>query len=192
MEPKKTPLYARHVSLGAKVIDFGGWAMPVQYKGIIAEHENVRTKCGIFDVSHMGEVVFRGPRAAEAVQKLTTNDVSKLKNGDAQYTTALRPHGGIVDDCIVYRHSAEKYLIVVNASNIEKDFGWFHEQTSAMCSVQNESEQTALLAVQGPEAVLLVSSLSDLPLLDLAGFTFCAADVCGIPTHVARTGYTGE
>jgi aminomethyltransferase len=189
---KETPLYSRHKALGAKVIDFGGWAMPVQYRGILAEHEAVRTRCGLFDVSHMGEIDFRGPRAQEAVQRLVTNDVSKIKDGGAQYTVVCRPTGGIVDDCIVYRHTADHYLIVVNASNIDKDFGWFAEQAGSLCTVENISDQWGLLAVQGPKAVALVSSLSDEPVDQLASFTWRFAKVCGIQTSVARTGYTGE
>jgi aminomethyltransferase len=190
--PKETPLYSRHKALGAKVIDFGGWAMPVQYTGILDEHKAVRTACGLFDVSHMGEIDFRGPRAAEAVQRLVTNDVSKIKDGGAQYTVVCRPSGGIVDDCIVYRHAADHYLIVVNASNIDKDFGWFHEQAGSICTVENISDQWGLLAVQGPKAVALVRSLSDEPVDQLASFTWRFAKVCGITVAVARTGYTGE
>src|SRR5579862_1291582 len=159
--PKQTPLYARHKALGAKVIDFGGWAMPVQYTGILDEHRTVRTACGLFDVSHMGEVTFRGPRAAEAVQKLVTNDVGKLADGGAMYSVACRPHGGIVDDLIVYREAADAYLIVVNAGNIAKDVGWFKEQVGALCTVEDISDATALLAVQGPRAVAFVRSLAD-------------------------------
>src|SRR5262249_43175251 len=125
---KQTPLLGRHTALGAKVIDFGGWAMPVQYSGILDEHKTVRSAAGIFDVSHMGEVWFRGARAAEAVQRIVTNDVGKLADGGALYSCACLPSGGIVDDLIVYRVDGETYLIVVNASNIDKDFGWFREQ----------------------------------------------------------------
>jgi aminomethyltransferase len=189
---KQTPLYDRHKALGARVIDFGGWAMPVQYRGILAEHEAVRTRCGLFDVSHMGEIDFRGPRAAEAVQRLVTNDVAKIKDGGAQYTVVCRPHGGIVDDCIVYRHAADHYLIVVNASNIDKDYAWFKEQAGSICSVENISDEWALLAVQGPNAVGLVRSLADQPVDQLASFTWRHASVCGITAGVARTGYTGE
>ncbi len=192
MAPKETPLYSRHKALGAKVIDFGGWAMPVQYRGILAEHEAVRTRCGLFDVSHMGEIDFRGPRAQEAVQRLVTNDVGKLKDGGAQYTVVCRPSGGIVDDCIVYRHTADHYLIVVNASNIDKDYGWFKENAGSICTVENISDQWGLLAVQGPNAVALVRSLADQPVDKLAPFTWCFATVAGVMVSVARTGYTGE
>src|SRR5262245_33381878 len=154
--PKKTPLYERHVALGAKVIDFGGWAMPVNYPaGILEEHRTVRSACGIFDVSHMGEVTFRGPRAADAVQKLVDNDVGKLAPGGALYSVACRPNGGIVDDLIVYRHE-DQFLIVINASNIDKDVAWFKENSAPLCEVKDVSAETALLAVQGPRAVGLI------------------------------------
>jgi aminomethyltransferase len=190
--PKQTPLYARHKALGAKVIDFGGWAMPVQYKGILEEHKAVRTASGLFDVSHMGEVTFSGPRAAEAVQKLVTNDVGKLKDGGAMYSVMCRPSGGIVDDLIVYREAADRYLIVINAGNIAKDVAWFHEQADALCDVKDLSDATALLAVQGPKAVGLVAGLADAPVGELPSFHWRAAKIGGIPTKVARTGYTGE
>jgi aminomethyltransferase len=191
-EPKRTPLYDRHLALGAKVIDFGGWAMPVQYSGILDEHRAVRTACGLFDVSHMGEVTFRGPRAAEAVQKLVTNDVGKLSDGGAMYSVACRPSGGIVDDLIVYRERADAYLIVVNAGNIAKDVGWFKEQAGSICAVEDISDATALLAVQGPRAVALVRSLADAPIDELRSFQWRTANVAGVPARVARTGYTGE
>src|SRR5262249_24360061 len=152
---KQTPLYGRHKALGAKVIDFGGWAMPVQYSGILDEHKAVRSAAGIFDVSHMGEVTFKGPRAGEAVQRLTTNDVGKPKDGGAQYTVVCRPSGGMVDDCIVYRENDQAYLIVVNASNTDKDVAWFKEQAGSLCAVEDISDSLGLLAVQGPKAVAL-------------------------------------
>jgi aminomethyltransferase len=192
LEPKRTPLYDRHKALGAKVIDFGGWAMPVQYSGILDEHRTVRTAAGLFDVSHMGEVKFTGTGAAGAVQHLITNDVSRLKDGGALYTVVCRPSGGIVDDCIVYRESADAYLIVINASNIAKDVSWFKEQAGALCLVADVSDDTALLAVQGPRAVGLVASLSDAPVGELASFTWRNVTVAGVPARVARTGYTGE
>ncbi|HEY1585615.1 MAG TPA: glycine cleavage system aminomethyltransferase GcvT, partial [Polyangia bacterium] len=189
---KQTPLYGRHKALGAKIIDFGGWAMPVQYSGILDEHKSVRSACGIFDVSHMGEVWFRGPRAAEAVQKLVTNDVGKLADGGAMYSCACRPTGGIIDDLIVYRSDATNYLIVVNASNVDKDFGWFVEEAASLCDITNLSDETALLAVQGPNAVALVQSIADGPVAELKPFTYRQAAVGGVKSQVARTGYTGE
>jgi aminomethyltransferase len=190
--PKQTPLYERHKALGAKLIDFGGWAMPVQYSSILDEHKAVRTACGMFDVSHMGEVVFKGARAAEAVQKLVTNDVSKLADWQAMYTVACRPSGGIVDDLIVYREGRDHFLIVVNASNIDKDVSWFQEQAGALCEVVNASELTSLIAVQGPRAVELVQSLSPQPVAQLKPFHHLKGQVAGLPVQIARTGYTGE
>ena len=187
--PKQTPLYNRHKALGAKVIDFGGWAMPVQYKGILEEHKAVRTACGLFDVSHMGEVAFFGPRAAEMVQRLVTNDVGKLRDRTAMYSVACKPDGGIVDDLIVYRQGDEHYLIVVNAGNIDKDVAWFQEHTKSISpNLNNESDQTALLAVQGPKAIGVVGA----PIAELAAFAMTEADLAGKKTWVARTGYTGE
>ncbi|HEX6838120.1 MAG TPA: glycine cleavage system aminomethyltransferase GcvT [Polyangia bacterium] len=188
---KQTPLYGRHKALGAKVIDFGGWAMPVQYSGILDEHKTVREAAGIFDVSHMGEVIFRGPRAAEAVQRLVTNDVGKLADGKALYSCACRPSGGIVDDLIVYREGDE-YLIVVNASNRDKDVAWFREQVGGVCDIEDASDRFALLAVQGPKAVALVQSLADAPVAQLPSFGLRKAELAGQLTRVARTGYTGE
>jgi aminomethyltransferase len=189
---KQTPLYDRHRALGGKIIDFGGWALPVQYSGILDEHKAVREAAGIFDVSHMGEVTFKGPRAVEAVQKLVTNDVTQLVDGHAMYTCACRENGGIVDDLIVYRQGAEEILIVVNASNREKDVAWFNEQAGAMCDVDDASDRIALLAVQGPRAVELVQSLSKDPVASLKSFDIAPAEVAGIRIGVARTGYTGE
>jgi aminomethyltransferase len=189
---KQTPLYARHQALGAKIIDFGGWAMPVQYSGILDEHKTVRTACGMFDVSHMGEVIFAGPRATEAVQKLVTNDVGKLADMQAMYTVACRPNGGIVDDLIVYKESADKYLIVVNASNIEKDVAWFKEQSGTICDVKDISDHTSLLAVQGPRAAELLQSLSKDPIAQVKPFYAAMANVGGFDVRMGRTGYTGE
>jgi glycine cleavage system T protein (aminomethyltransferase) len=189
---KQTSLHGRHQALGAKIIDFGGWAMPVQYSGILDEHKAVRSAAGLFDVSHMGEVRFQGPRAAEAVQRLVTNDVAKLVDGMAMYTCACLPDGGIVDDLIVYRRAADHYLIVINASNIDKDVAWFHTQADALCDVTDLSPELSLIAVQGPRAVALVQSLSAAPIAELGSFRFLDATVAGQATTVARTGYTGE
>ena len=192
-EPRHTPLFDRHVAAGGKIIDFGGWALPVQYVGIIDEHRAVRTGVGVFDVSHMGEVRFRGKDAQAAVQRLVTNDVGKLVDGSAQYTCACYENGGIVDDCIVYRHGAEDFLIVVNASNAKKDFEWFVEQTKQFAvKVTDESDDTALLAVQGPDALATLSKLSGGASDGLASFHFREMIVAGAASTLARTGYTGE
>ncbi len=191
-EPKKTPLYDRHVALGAKVIDFGGWAMPVQYPtGILDEHKTVRTAVGLFDVSHMGEIEFSGPNAGTAVQRVVTNDVSKLTDGSAQYTCTCREDGGIVDDCIVYRFRSDWYLIVVNASNIAKDFAHFQRYSSELCTVSDRSDEFALIAVQGPKALALVGEIAHAA-IPQKPFTFEKAMVKGIAIDIARTGYTGE
>jgi aminomethyltransferase len=192
--PKKTPLYEAHRQLGAKIIDFGGWLMPVSYPGgILEEHHATRNAVGVFDVSHMGEVHFRGPRAGAAVQRLVTNNVAALTDGRALYTVACRPGGGIVDDLIVYRVSAEHFLIVVNAGNADKDFAWFVENVGTWCEVSNASDETALLAFQGPRAEAALATLTSAPLSALRPFHFVPnATVAGQPAWIARTGYTGE
>ena len=192
---QRTPLYDVHRQLGAKLIDFGGWDMPVQYKtGIIKEHKTVRAAAGLFDVSHMGEAVVRGARAAEAVQRLVTNDVGKMTDGAAMYTVMCYPGGGIVDDCIVYRRSDREYLIVLNASNIAKDLAWIRDNVEATYGVEiiDESDATALIAVQGPKAVALVDRLSQADLAAVRPFHFASAEIAGVRCMAARTGYTGE
>jgi aminomethyltransferase len=193
-EPRKTPLYDAHKALGAKVIDFGGWLMPVNYPaGILEEHHTTRKSVGVFDVCHMGEVHFRGPRAAEAVQRLVTNQVAGMNDGRAMYTVACHPHGGIVDDLIVYRVSAEHYLLVVNASNIDKDVAWFLENVGSWCEVRNASDETGLIAFQGPRAQEALATLTAAPLASLGSYRFLAdVQVAGRPVWIARTGYTGE
>jgi aminomethyltransferase len=192
--PRKTPLYEAHKRLGAKIIDFGGWLMPVSYaSGILDEHQATRSAVGVFDVSHMGEVHFRGPRAAEAVQRLVTNDVAALTDGRAMYTVACRPGGGIVDDLIVYRVSGEHFLIVVNAGNAEKDVGWFVDNVGSVCEVRDASAETALIAFQGPKAQVALAPLTPAPLGGLRSFHFVKdTTVAGHAAWIARTGYTGE
>ncbi|RMH41793.1 MAG: glycine cleavage system aminomethyltransferase GcvT [Deltaproteobacteria bacterium] len=193
-ELKRTPLYDAHVAAGARMVPFGGWHMPVQYPtGIIKEHRAVREAVGVFDVSHMGEGALVGPRAGEAVQRLITHDARRLDaDGKALYTVMCNDAGGIVDDCIVYRRAADDYLIVLNASNIAKDLAWMRERAGDLADVRDESDATALLAVQGPRAVAVVDRLSPAPLADVPRFSFVRADVAGVPCMVARTGYTGE
>jgi aminomethyltransferase len=192
--PKRTPLYESHRRLGAKLIDFGGWAMPVSYPtGIVDEHLTTRRAVGVFDVCHMGEVHFRGPRAAEAVQRLVTNDVGRLADGGALYTVACWPTGGIVDDLIVYRVSGQHFLIVVNASNSEKDVAWFRENVGTWCEITDASADTGLIAFQGPAAERALQPLTEVPLAQLRPFTFVAErDVAGVPAWISRTGYTAE
>jgi len=193
-EPRRTPLYDAHRRLGAKLIDFGGWWMPVSYTtGIIDEHRTTRTSVGLFDVCHMGEVHFRGARAGEAVQRLVTNDVGKLTDGAALYTVACWPTGGIVDDLIVYRVGADHYLLVVNASNVEKDFRWFKDNVGTWCDVVDASADTGLIAFQGPGAKHALQTLTKVPLGELPRMKFVAErDVAAIPAWIARTGYTAE
>jgi aminomethyltransferase len=189
--PQRTPLFDRHVRAGARLVEFAGWEMPVQYAGILEEHEAVRTRVGLFDVSHMGEVVFRGPRAREALDRLFTNDLSKCADGQAQYGCVCRETGGIVDDVVVYRRSAEDLLVCVNASNRQKDFEWLRDHSPGV-DVQNESDEWAQLAVQGPLAAQLVQRITNVNLSALRTFRFASGEVAGIPAVVARTGYTGE
>jgi aminomethyltransferase len=188
-----TPLHQAHIDAGGKMVDFAGWHLPVQYSGILAEHKAVREKVGMFDVSHMGEIDFEGPRAAEAVRKLVSNDTSKLVDGQALYTVTCRTHGGIVDDCIVYRRGSESFRIVVNAANIAKDEAHFREHAEGMCSITNRSAEIALIAVQGPKARELVAKLDGTDrIMNIGPFKFADGEIAGKPITAARTGYTGE
>ncbi len=195
--PKRTPLYESHKELGGRLVAFAGFEMPVQYKtGIIKEHKAVREHVGAFDVSHMGEAFLRGARAGEVAQQLVTNNVGKLDDGAAMYTVMCYPHGGIVDDCIVYRRAEDEWMIVLNASNIEKDVAWIRENNEKIAGtdvrVDDESDETALVAVQGPEAVALVDGLANIDLEPVARFHHVDCEVAGVPCMAARTGYTGE
>lgn len=188
-----TPLHQAHIDAGGKMVDFAGWHMPVQYSGILAEHKAVRERVGMFDVSHMGEIDFEGPDAGAVVRKLVTNDVSKLVDGQALYTASCRTHGGIVDDCIVYRHGPEFFRIVVNASNIAKDEAHFREHAGDLCTITNRSPETGLIAVQGPLARELVAKLDSTGrMLDIGSFRFADGEIAGKRITAARTGYTGE
>ncbi|HSM91714.1 MAG TPA: glycine cleavage system aminomethyltransferase GcvT [Anaeromyxobacteraceae bacterium] len=188
----RTPLYDTHVEAGARIVDFAGWEMPVQYAGILEEHEAVRTRAGLFDVSHMGEVVLRGPRAADALGRLFTNDLRRLVDGQAQYGCLCRPTGGIVDDVIVYRRAAEDWLVCVNAGNRQKDFEWLRAGEGPGVTVANESDDWAQLALQGPKAAAIVQRLTRTDLSKVQTFHFVPAEVAGVPCIAARTGYTGE
>ena len=182
----RTPLYDRHVELGARMVPFAGWEMPVQYEGVIPEHRAVRTDCGAFDVSHMGELEVEGPRVHELLQGVLANDLDRLAPGEAQYTLLTNERGGIVDDLIAYRLEQHRYLLIVNASNREPDFHWLREREIRGSDVRDVSDEYALIAVQGPR------SLERLGLPDAPGFSFAASTVDGIECMVARTGYTGE
>jgi aminomethyltransferase len=191
---RRTPLYEAHVRLGAKMVDFGGWSMPVSYPtGILEEHRATRTAVGVFDVCHMGEVHFTGAGAAATVQRLVTNDVARLENGRAFYTVACLPSGGIVDDFIVYRVHPEHYVAVVNASNADKDVDWFQEARGAGCTIEDASARTGLIAFQGPAAQQALQPLASVPLDRLRAFSFTTdTTVAGLSAWIARTGYTGE
>ena len=191
-ELRRTPLYDEHKDLGARLVDFAGWEMPVQYSGIKAEHATVRTYAGLFDVSHMGEVVFRGPDAEEAVQRLVTRDVSRLADGQAGYAAVCYEDGGTVDDVLFYKRP-EDFLIIVNASNREKDLEHFRGNTKDLdVEVADESDVWALLALQGPEAAGLLMGLTDADLTGLKYYRFLEGDVAGAKAVISRTGYTGE
>jgi aminomethyltransferase len=182
----RTPLYDRHVQLGARLVPFAGWEMPVQYEGVIPEHLVVRRDCGVFDVSHMGELEVEGPRAREFLQSLLSNDLDRIEPGKAQYTLLTNEDGGIVDDLIVYERDPERFLLIVNASNRETDFQWLRDREVSGAAVRDVSDAYALLAVQGPR------SIERLELPDAPAFTFAEAEIDGIPCTVNRTGYTGE
>ncbi len=188
----RTPLYETHRKAGARLVEFAGWDMPVQYEGVLAEHAAVRTRVGLFDVSHMGEVVFRGPRALEALDRLFTNDLRRVADGPAQYGCLCREDGGIVDDVVVYRRSAQDLLVCVNASNRRKDYEWLAAGAGAGVEVKDESEEWAQLALQGPLAAQLLQRLTNANLSALRSYRFAQGEVAGVPCLVARTGYTGE
>jgi len=193
MERKRTPLWELHKQHGARLIDFGGWDMPVAYaSGTIKEHKAVREAVGLFDVSHMGEAYLRGPRVREAIELLTTNAVASAPPGKAVYTLLCRPSGGVVDDCIFYKVSDTEFFVIVNASNTAKDLEWFREHTHSLCDIEDVSDATALIAVQGPKAVALVDRLAGGALAGLTSFMFANATVAGVACIAARTGYTGE
>jgi aminomethyltransferase len=188
---KRTPLHDAHVKAGARMVPFGGWDMPVQYTGIVEEHRTVRAAVGLFDVSHMGEFEVDGPQALEAVQSLTTNDASALDIGQVQYSALCYPDGGIVDDLTVYRLAADRYMLTVNAGNIDKDWDWVTSHAPGG-RWRNVSAETALIAVQGPKAERLVGRLTDRDVTAIDYYRFAPGAVAGVRTLISRTGYTGE
>lgn len=191
--PMKTPLYEEHVALGARMVDFAGWMMPVQYAGIIEEHRAVRAGVGIFDVSHMGEFRFFGPDAKAGLQRIITNDLDRIDRvGAAIYTVMCDEDGGVIDDLIVYHSGDLEYLIVANASNRMTDWGWITSHLPDCVEVVDESDRTALIAVQGPEALRVVSDLAGEGWEPPHRFSLGEATLDGIGVLVARTGYTGE
>lgn len=189
---KQTPLNAVHRQMGAKMVPFGGWDMPVQYRGILEEHRAVRGAAGLFDVSHMGEVEFRGPAALEALQRLTSNDASRLQVGQVHYSALTTEAGTFVDDLTVYKFADDRYMVTVNASNIEKDVAWMRGHTRGHVEVRDLSDETALLALQGPRAAEILQKLTPLDLSAIKYYWFAQGKVLGQDAVVSRTGYTGE
>jgi aminomethyltransferase len=188
---KKTKFYNIHEQAGAKIVEFAGYYMPIQYSSIIGEHKTVRNSVGVFDVSHMGEFFIRGEKAFDLVQYVTTNDVSKLAPGKVQYSSMCYPDGGIVDDLLVYMISEKEFMLVVNASNMEKDFSWIKENNKFGVELENLSDEYSLLAVQGPDSRKTLQKIIDRE-LDLEYYHFFKASVAGKEMIISRTGYTGE
>ena len=188
---KKTKFYNVHEKLGAKTVEFAGYLMPIQYSSIISEHKAVRNSVGVFDVSHMGEIFVEGEKALDFVQYITVNDASKLFPGKVQYSAMCYPDGGIIDDLLVYKISDTKFMLVVNASNIEKDFNWMVENNKFGVELKNLSDEYSLLAVQGPYSKDVVQKLLE-DSLDLEYYTFKECKISGVDMIISRTGYTGE
>ena len=188
---KRTPYTDFHIAAGAKMVPFAGYLMPVQYKGIIDEHKSVRNGVGLFDLTHMGEFEVSGPGAREFLQKVTTNDVAALADGQIQYSCMLYPDGGIVDDLLVY-NLGDRYLLVVNAANLDKDFAWLSEHLIDDVNLVNRSDQYSLLAIQGPDAIKLMADLTSYDLASMQYYWAAEAEVAGKKVLFSRTGYTGE
>jgi aminomethyltransferase len=189
---KRTPFFEIHQKLGAKIVPFGGFEMPVQYSGIIDEHKIVRNAVGVFDVSHMGEFFASGAGALSFLQSITVNDVSKLSPGKAQYSAMCYDDGGIVDDLLIYMLAERQYMIVVNASNVDKDYAWMKEHLSADVKFENSSDEIALLAIQGPKSLETLKKLTDVALSSIPYYNFVTGKLSGIDMTISRTGYTGE
>ena len=191
---KRTPLYEQHKALGGRMVEFSGWEMPVQYSGIVEEHQAVRTSAGLFDVSHMGEFKVEGDDSLAFLQQLVPNDVSKLAIGQALYTQLCLPDGNTIDDLLIYHLDENHYMLVVNAGNIEKDFAWVQEQARPFPDVKviDQSETTALLALQGPKALAILQSFTDVDLSTIRYYHFAPGTVDGAHCLISRTGYTGE
>ncbi len=192
---KKTAFHSLHIAAGAKMVHFAGFEMPIQYPtGIIEEHRTVRTGVGVFDVSHMGEFMVSGPQALDLVQQLTVNNASQLTIGQAQYSAMCRLNGGIVDDLLVYRLGDDHYMLVVNGANIDKDWAWVAENATQFpdARIVNDSDETHLLAVQGPKSLDVLQKLTDVNLSEVEFYTFRTGALAGVPMIISRTGYTGE
>jgi aminomethyltransferase len=189
---KRTQFYKNHVAMGARMVEFAGFEMPVEYTGVMDEHKNVRTNVGVFDVSHMGEIWVKGPKAFEFVQKVTSNDIAVLKPGDAQYSCFPNDKGGIVDDLIVYYYEPQKYMLVVNASNIEKDWNWLVKQNTENAELENASDHISQLAVQGPNAIKVLQKITKINLSDIKFYAFKTGEMAGVKdVIISATGYTG-
>lgn len=188
---KKTPLYDWHVSHGAKMVEFGGWLMPVSYQGVLAEHRAVREACGLFDISHMGEIFVEGEGSRDFLQSLTTNDVGKLSDGEAQYSLLLNPDGFPLDDIIVYRYGPRRFMLCVNAANTDKDFSWIRSRAPAGVELKDASATLGMIALQGPKSPKVLSRMG-FDLSQLPRFHFAETDLAGVSLTVSRTGYTGE
>jgi len=190
----RTPLYDRHRALGARLVEFGGWEMPVQYSGILDEHRTVRERAGLFDVCHMGEFRVEGEGALDYLQRLVPNNVARLADDQALYTQILRPDGGTLDDLIIYRRGEGRYMVVVNAGTMRKDWDWFSEHAAGVANLtlENISDETGLLALQGPRAQDILQPLTETPLTEIAYYHCKPGVVVGIQCVVSRTGYTGE
>jgi aminomethyltransferase len=190
---KKLVLSNLHESIGGKMIDFAGYYMPVQYEGVKAEHQTVRTEVGVFDVSHMGEIFVKGAEAEDFLQYITSNDISQLSPGKIQYSCMPNGKGGIVDDLLVYKLAESSYLLVVNASNLDKDWAWLNENNKWDCELTNSSDKYSLLAVQGPKSIALLQELTDVDLSAIKYYNFKIGSIAGIDEVIlSRTGYTGE
>ncbi|MFH1853534.1 MAG: glycine cleavage system aminomethyltransferase GcvT [Candidatus Neomarinimicrobiota bacterium] len=188
---KKTALHDRHVKLNAKIVPFAGYEMPVQYQGIIQEHLAVRTAAGLFDVSHMGEFIVTGRGAEDFLQRMTVNDVAALRVGQAQYSAMCYDDGGIVDDLLIYRY-ADHFMLVVNASNLDKDFKWLQSHLPAGVTLENRSDEISLIALQGPQSRSILGRLTEEKLAEIPFYHFLEGRVANRPVTIARTGYTGE
>jgi len=191
---KRPPLYEQHRALGARLVEFGGWEMPLQYSSIVDEHRAVRTRAGLFDVSHMGEFKIEGPGALAFLQYLVPNDISRLAIYQALYTQLCLPNGGTIDDLLVYRLEDMHYMLVVNAANIDKDFAWVEGQAKHFNDVHvfNQSDATALLALQGPSAQSILQPLTEVDLNSIRYYHYAPGTVAGVNCLISRTGYTGE
>ncbi|MEW6061117.1 MAG: glycine cleavage system aminomethyltransferase GcvT [Bacteroidota bacterium] len=189
---KRTPFFSIHQRLGAKIVPFAGYEMPVQYSGIVEEHHTVRNTVGVFDVSHMGEFFVEGPQALSFLQQVTINDVSKLVPGKAQYSAMCYDNGGIVDDLLVYRLAEDSFMVVVNAANIDKDWEWMKSHCPSEVKFENKSDNIALLAIQGPKSQVTLQKLTQVNLSSIPYYHFVQGMLAGVDMIISRTGYTGE